>query len=273
MKKTEIGKWIESSAIQNVIIVLIIINSITIGLETSDYFMNKFGSYLLTLDKIILGIFVLEIMIKLYAFDYKFFKSGWNIFDFSIVAIALLPTSGALSVLRTLRIFRSLRLIKAIPKLRFIVEALLKSIPSIGWIFALLLVVFYVFAVMGTSLFGKEFPQFFGNIGASMYSLFQVMTLESWSMGISRPIMEKFPYAFLFFIPFILVATYTTLNIFIAIVVNTMSEIHQQESVKEVKEIEKIVHSENLDVLNELKKIKNQINTLEDKLSEKIYRG
>lgn len=267
--RIKIGKWVESSKIQNFIIALIIINSITIGLETSDYLMKNFGNVLLFIDKIILVVFVIEISLKIYAFDFRFFKSGWNVFDFIIVAAALLPTSGALSVLRTLRIFRSLRLIKAVPKLRFIVEALLKSVPSIGWIFALLLVVFYVFAVIGTNLFGKEFPHFFGTIGASMYSLFQVMTLESWSMGISRPVMEKFSLAYLYFIPFILVATYTTLNIFIAIVVNTMSEIQEEESKRNVEQIGEILHSENADIINELKKIKNQINSLEEKLSRK----
>ncbi|GJQ63000.1 MAG: hypothetical protein SCALA702_20530 [Melioribacteraceae bacterium] len=219
------------------------------------------------LDKIILGVFVVEIMLKVYAFDLKFFKNGWNIFDFIIVSIALFPSGSGLSVLRTLRIFRSFRLLKAVPKLRFIVEALLHSIPSIMWIFVLLLIIFYVFAVIGTFLFGAEFPHFFGSLGKSMYSLFQVMTLESWSMGISRPVMEVFPYAFLYFIPFILIATYTTLNIFIAIVVNTMSEIQQKEAELGLEKIEQIVNSERDDVLLDLRKLKEQINRLEQKLS------
>jgi len=267
MKRELIGKWVESNPVQNVIITLIIINSITIGMETSTSIMAMYGEYLLLLDRIIITLFVMEILLKIYAFDLQFFKNGWNIFDFIVVLIALVPSSNGLSVLRTLRIFRSFRLLKTIPKLRFIVEALLHSIPSIMWIFVLLIIIFYVFAVIGTFIFGVEFPHFFGSLGKSMYSLFQVMTLESWSMGISRPVMEKFPFAFLYFIPFILIATYTTLNIFIAIVVNTMSEIQQKESADGIKKIEKLVNNERNDVLADLNKIKEQIANLEKKLS------
>ncbi len=260
------GNWIESKKIQSIIIVLIIINSITIGLETSDYTMQNFGGLLKTLDQIILAIFVIEIVIKLFAFGGGFFKKPWNVFDFVIVGIALFPSSGVFSILRVLRVLRTLRLLKAIPRLRFIVEALLRAVPSIGWIFVLLAMVFYVFAVMGTKLFGAAFPVWFGTVGKSMYSLFQIMTLESWSMGIARPVMEQFPYAYLFFIPFILIATYTTLNIFIAIVVNTMSEIHQKELEKETIEIEEFVHTEHVDIRSDISRIETQISGLEKKL-------
>lgn len=266
MKRKIIGDWIESRAVQNFIIALILLNSITIGLETSSEIMEQYGNFLLLVDQIILGVFTLEIVLKIYAFDIRFFKNGWNIFDFLIVGIALLPSGNGLSILRTLRIFRSFRLLKTVPRLRFIVEALLHSVPSIIWIFVLLLIIFYVFAVIGTFLFGVEFPHFFGTLGKSMYSLFQVMTLESWSMGISRPVMEVFPYAFLYFIPFILIATYTTLNIFIAIVVNTMSEIQQKEAELGFEKIEQIVNSERNDVLDDLRKLKEQINRIEQKL-------
>ncbi len=262
------GNWIESKKIQSIIIVLIIINSITIGLETSDYAMQNFGGLLKTLDQIILAIFVIEIVIKLFAFGGGFFKKPWNVFDFVIVGIALFPSSGVFSILRVLRVLRTLRLLKAIPRLRFIVEALLRAVPSIGWIFVLLAMVFYVFAVMGTKLFGAAFPVWFGTVGKSMYSLFQIMTLESWSMGIARPVMEQFPYAYLFFIPFILIATYTTLNIFIAIVVNTMSEIHQKELEKETIEIEEFVHTEHVDIRSDISRIEAQISGLEKKLDK-----
>ena len=236
MNREKVKQFVEKNSIQNFIIALIIFNSITIGMETSNAIMNSFGNVLLIIDKIILVVFVIEILLKFYAYGLGFFKSGWNIFDFSIVAIALLPASGALAVLRSLRIFRSLRLIKNVPKLRFIVESLFHSLPSLVWIFVLLALVFYVFSVIGTKLFGGDYPQWFGTLATSMFSLFQIMTLEGWA-EISRAVMEKYPLANIYFILFILLASYTTLNIFIAIVVNTMAEVQQKVSVEEVNKI------------------------------------
>ncbi|MCK7526170.1 MAG: ion transporter [Ignavibacteriales bacterium] len=203
MNREKIKQFIEGKSIQNFIIGLIVLNSITIGFETSDKVMSSIGDTLLLIDKIILAIFVLEITLKLYAYGFSFFKGGWNVFDFSIVAIALFPASGALAILRSLRIFRSLRLIKNVPKLRFIVESLFHSLPSLVWIFVLLALVFYVFSVIGTKLFSADYPQWFGNLGISMFTLFQIMTLEGWA-EISRTIMGKYPLANIYFILFIL---------------------------------------------------------------------
>ncbi len=264
-------EFVENNSFQNFIIGLIIFNSITIGMETSEAIMNSFGRTLLLIDKIILAIFVIEILLKLYAYGFGFFKSGWNVFDFAIVAIALLPASGALAVLRSLRIFRSLRLIKNLPRLRFIVESLLLSLPSIGWIFVLLTLVFYVFSVIGTKLFGASFPEWFGTIWASMFSLFQIMTLEGWA-DIARTVNAKYPFSNVFFITFILIASYTTLNIFIAIVVNTMSEIQQKISAQQTMKVEEIIQDENEELRNDIKNLKEQIIRLEEKLSKKVIK-
>ena len=268
MNREKLKNFIEYKSVQNFIIGLIILNSITIGLETFEYIMLNFGRTLLLIDKIILVVFVIEILIKLYAYGFSFFKNGWNIFDFSIVAIALLPASGALAILRSLRIFRSLRLIKNVPKLRFIVESLFHSLPSLVWIFVLLALVFYVFSVIGTKLFGADYPHWFGNLGASMFSLFQIMTLEGWA-EISRSIMEKYPLASIYFILFILLASYTTLNIFIAIVVNTMAEVQQKVSLDSVGRIENIIQDENEELKNDIKLLKDQILKMEEKLLRK----
>lgn len=268
MSKKRIKNFIESNKVQNFIIGLIVFNSITIGFETSKEVMSSFGDILLLIDKIILAIFVVEITLKLYANGFSFFKSGWNIFDFSIVAIALLPASGALAVLRSLRIFRSLRLIKNLPKLRFIVESLLHSLPSLGWIFVLLALMFYVFAVIGTKLFGAEYPEWFGNLGASMFSLFQIMTLEGWA-EISREIMKVYPLANVYFIAFILLASYTTLNIFIAIVVNTMGEVQKNTSDTSVNKIEDIIQDEKEELRKDILSLKEQIIRLEEKFSRR----
>ena len=269
MNREKIKQFIESQSIHNFIIGLIVLNSITIGFETSDKVMSSIGDTLLLIDKIILAIFVLEITLKLYAYGFSFFKGGWNVFDFSIVVIALLPASGVLAVLRSLRIFRSLRLIKNVPKLRFIVESLFHSLPSLVWIFVLLALVFYVFSVIGTKLFGADYPQWFGTLAASMFTLFQIMTLEGWA-EISREIMEKYPFANIYFILFILLASYTTLNIFIAIVVNTMAEVQQKVSVEEVNKIGTIIQDENEDLKNDIKLLKEQIIKMEEKLTKRV---
>jgi len=191
--------------------------------------MDAVGPYLIALDRTILSIFVIEIVLRLGARGWRFFRDPWSLFDFAIVGIALLPASESLSVLRALRILRVLRLISAVPRMRQVVQGLLGAIPGIAAIMALLVLVFYVCAVIATKLFSETFPEWFGHIGASMFSLFQIMTLESWSMGIVRPVMEQFPMAWLFFVPFILVATFTILNLFIAVVVGAMQAEHDAE--------------------------------------------
>jgi len=268
MNREKVKCFVEHKSVQNFIIGLIVLNSITIGFETSEKIMLSIGNALLLIDKIILAIFVVEIALKLYAYRLSFFKSGWNVFDFSIVAIALLPASGTLAILRSLRIFRSLRLLKNLPRLRFIVESLLHSLPSLGWIFVLLALVFYVFAVIGTKLFGADFPEWFGNLWASMFALFQIMTLEGWA-EIARTIMIKFPLSNIYFIVFILLASYTTLNIFIAIVVNTMSEVQLRVNNEGVEKIESFIQDENEELRNDIKNIKEQIIKLEEKILKK----
>lgn len=228
--REKLRKFLDGNPFQHFIVSLIVLNSISIGMETSRSWMSSYGSYFDFVDNVILMIFVAEILLKLYAFGLRFFKDAWNLFDFTIVAVAAIPAAASFSVFRTMRILRTLRLIRNVPKLRIIIEALIKSIPSIGWISVLLITVFYIFAVLATNLYGEAFPQWFGDIGDSMFTLFQVMTLESWSSGIARPMMDEMPYAYFFFIPFILIATYTTLNIFIAIVVNTMNELHHKDT-------------------------------------------
>lgn len=261
-----LGNFLEGKRFHNFIISLIVLNSITIGMETSVSWMSSYGQFFEKLDDIILGIFILELLLKLYAFGYKFFLNAWNVFDFLIVAVSIVPAAGPFSVFRTLRILRTLRLINNVPKLRLIIEALLKSIPSIGWISLLLMVVFYIFAVLGTNVYGEQFPELFGGLGNSMFTLFQIMTLESWSSGIARPMMEVMPYSYLFFIPFILIATYTTLNIFIAIVVNTMNEMHHQDNMEEEQNMKEFVHEEHEHTQDKLDELQRKVDEILDRL-------
>jgi len=221
---------IEGPRAQYSIMFLIVINAVILGLETVPVAMQNYGSILLAVDHFILGVFVIEILLRIYAHRLAFFCDPWSLFDFVVVAIALVPASGPLAVLRALRILRVLRLLTLVPSMRRVVGALLGSIPGLSSIALVLLLIYYVFAVIATKLFGEHFPQWFGSIGESLYSLFQIMTLESWSMGIVRPVMVEHPYAWIFFIIFILIATFTMLNLFIAIIVNAMQTFTEQES-------------------------------------------
>ena len=261
------GAWVESPRVNNFIVALIILNAITLGLETSTTAMAHFGGVLLAVDRLILGVFVAELSIKLFAFRWQFFRGAWNVFDFLIVAIALVPASGPLAVMRVLRILRALRLVSMVPRLRFVVEALLRAIPGIASIGMLMLVLYYVFAVMATGLFGNTHPQWFGTIGRSMYTLFQIMTLESWSMGIVRPLMETQSYAWVFFIPFILIATFTILNLFIAIIVDTMQTMHEATYKQEEKVIKDAVHLEGTHIEKELQAMREELRMIKTLLT------
>ncbi len=246
--------FIEAPATQKFIIAVIVINAVVLGLETSPSIMATIGGPLIFLDVAALCIFVVEIAIKLFVYRWSFFRSPWNLFDFVIVGIALVPASEGMSVLRALRILRALRLLSMIPKMRTVIEALLRAIPGLSSVIGLLLLVFYIFAVMATKLFGAEFDEWFGTIGRSFFSLFQIMTLESWSMGIVRPVMDEFPYAWVFFVAFILSTTFAVLNLFIAIIVNSMHEAAEQEAEAQGKELQP--------VLDELQALRSEIDEL-----------
>ena len=269
LSRESVGAWIESDRIQRYIIILIVINAVTLGLETSQALMASYGGLLHAIDRLILAVFVVEIGLKLYAHGPRFFRQPWNVFDFLVVGIALIPASGPLAVLRALRVLRVLRLISMVPRLRFVVEALLKALPGISSIGLLMLVLFYVFAVMSTGLFGAKFPEWFGSIGASMYTLFQVMTLESWSMGIVRPVMTEFPYAWAFFVPFILVATFTMLNLFIGIIVDTMQTLHDDQIDADREIIEQTIDRDTQGIAEGLEALRAEVRALRETLRER----
>ncbi|SJM62870.1 ion transporter [Gulosibacter sp. 10] len=227
--RRRVGEFVLSSPVQSFVLAVIVVNAITLGLETSESIVAVIGTPLRILDTAAIAIFVAELILKMFALGRRFWPDGWNVFDFAVVAITLVPAVGDLTVLRSLRVLRVLRLINRLPQLRRIAAAIIKAIPGIGAIAALMAIVFYVAAVMATSLFGDEFPELFGTLPASLLSLFQIMTLDSWSTGVMRPIMEVHPNAWLFFMPFILVSAFVMLNLFIAIIVDTMSNISTTE--------------------------------------------
>lgn len=238
--RTKLGAFIDSTPVQYFVMAVIFVNAATIGLETAWGPGTGLYPTLHALDLAALVIFIIEIALKMAAFGpLRFFRDGWNLFDFAVVAVALVPGSGPLSMLRTLRVLRALRLVKFFPQLRRVVEALLRAIPGIGAIGVLLSLLFYVAAVMSTVMFGAQQPEFFGDIGKSLFTLFQVMTLESWAMGVVRPTMEGAPWAWLFFVPFVLVSAFTMLNLFIAVIVDTMQNMHSEALKADAEEVER----------------------------------
>lgn len=282
MKKVK--TLVENSVFENFILGVILFNSILMGLQTSESVVAAIGPALALLDYICLAIFIVEIILKFFAYGFKFFTSGWNIFDLIIVIMSLFSGFAFLRVFRTFRVFRafrslkalkslkgmrSLRMVSGLRNLRIIVEAIGKSIPGIFWSAVLLLLVYYMFALMGTTLFGPSFPEWFGTMGKSMYTLFQVMTLESWSMGISRPVMEVFEWAWLYFVPFVLIASFLIMNVVVGIVVNAISEVSALEVKEEIQEAAD-EGSERDKLKEEVRLLKEQLNKVEALLDKEI---
>ncbi len=265
--------FISHPRVQALIIVLILVNSVLLGLETSATVMAAAGDVIGMLDRAILALFVVEIAIRMWVFRGAFWRDPWSIFDFVVVGIALLPAAGPFAVLRALRVLRVMRLLTMVPSMRRVVGALLAAIPGLGSIVLMLGVIYYVFAVIATNLFGSDFPDWFGHIGLSLYTLFQVMTLESWSMGISRPVMESFPYAWAFFVPFILVATFTMLNLFIAIIVNAMQSYTDVEHEALVEVVEEARDHIEADLHEEVRSMRAEIRELKALLIQRVGPG
>ncbi len=265
---------IETNVFQYLILTIIVLNAITLGMETDAGILAKYGSLLFVLDTLFISIFTIEIVLKIYAYRLNFFRNGWNIFDFVIVAVSILPFLSNLSVLRTLRILRALRLVSVTPVFRRVIQGFMNALSGLMAVGSMLLLVFYVSAVMATKFFGEKFPEFFGSLGSSFYSLFQIMTLESWSMSIVRPVMEEFPMAWIFFILFILSTTFSVLNLLIGIIVNSMQQVHEKEmevthqQIQEQKHYQLLLSESLAKIENALKEIKKTLP--KEKVKEKI---
>ena len=228
--RARLAEFTDGALLRNFILVVILVNAVVLGMETSDRLMATAGPLLLAIDTVCLAIFVVEIVLKLVAHGLHFFRRGWNLFDFVIVGIALVPSGEGLSVLRALRVLRVLRIISMAPTLRRVVQGFVSALPGMGSVFLLMGMIFYIGAVMATKLFGDSHPDWFGTIGDSAYTLFQIMTLESWSMGIVRPVMDSHPYAWAFFVPFIMITTFAVVNLLVGLIVNSMQDAHAQEA-------------------------------------------
>lgn len=227
--RARVRDLVDSTPFQRVVVTVIVINAATLGLETSPAVESRFGGLLHVIDRSALVFFVVELILRLYAHRLSFFRDPWSVFDLLVIGLSLVPSSGGLSVLRALRILRALRLISVVPGMRRVVAALLSAIPAMISIILLLGLVLYIGAVLTTELYGASTPQYFGNLGTSLFTLFQVMTGEAWP-DIARDVLSQHPMAWLFFVVFILVSTFVVLNLFTAVVVSAMEPEQREES-------------------------------------------
>lgn len=262
--RTRVRDFVELSLVRNTILGIIIFNAITLGLSTSDVVMSNFGSIIGLIDNVVLTIFVIELLLKFYAYRLGFFRNPWNIFDLLVVSVGLLPQTESLSALRGLRVIRAMRLLSVVPQMRTVVQALLDALPGMGAVIIMISIVFYVFAVMATIMYGDTFDPWFGTLGRSLYSLFQIMTLESWSMGIVRPVMEVHPAAWAFFVPFIVITAFSVLNLFIGLLVNTMQSAVEDDTEAEFEELKVAVKEETKLVSRQVKDLHDEISALRD---------
>ena len=251
-------RFVTHPGFEGTIIVLIVINAVLLAMETSPSLMADWGPAIRTMDQIILSIFVIEIGLRFIADPRGFWRDPWRIFDVIVVSIALMPTTGPLAILRAFRILRILRLVSAVPAMRRVVTGLLQALPGMGSIVLLLGLIFFVFAVISTKLFAEAFPDWFGTLGASAYTLFQIMTLESWSMGIVRPVMDVFPWSWALFVPFIVMTAFAVLNLFIGVIVDAMNA----EASLIAHEERDAMRQDTQEILAELKALRAEVDAL-----------
>lgn len=265
-RRARVARFVLAPLFQRVVIGLILLNAVTLGLETSASIMARWGHILLTLDAVLLWLFTAELALRFYAFRGRLFRDPWGLFDIVVITIAWLPAAGPLSVLRALRILRVLRLISVLPSLRLVVEAMLKALPGMGSIVLLMALVFYVFGVMATKLFGDILPERFGTLGNTLFTLFQMMTLESWAEANVRPILAQQPLAWMFFVPFILIATFVVLNLFIGVIVDSIQTLRENRGSAEAaaaqvakEAAQSVAHLDSQTLLAEIRALRQEI--------------
>ena len=264
------AKFIENSKFINFIAGLIIVNAAMLGIETSAHVKAHYSHIIEYLDVTILTVFIVEILLKLFVYRLSFFRAGWNVFDFIIISGSLMPMGEAVTILRTLRIFRVLRLMSIVPSMRRVITAMLNSVPGMTSIIGVLFLIFYVSAVLATQIFGAHSDEgmqgMFGTIGRSMYTLFQIMTLEGWSENVAEPTMVFFPYAWTFFVPFIIITSFAVLNLFIGIIVDAMDIVKGLE--EDDKEIKMAVKKEAKDLHKDIDLLRAEILEIKDLLKK-----
>jgi voltage-gated sodium channel len=243
---------------------LILLNAVIIGLETSHEMMRDYGRWLELGNDVILSVFIIEAALKITAVAPRFrryFGDGWNLFDFSVVVLSLIPATGEFAlVARLIRVLRVLRLVSAMPQLRLIVATLVRSIPSMGHVLMLLAIIFYIYAITGFHLFHEHDAGHWGSLGAALLTLFQIVTLEGW-VEVMETVLESQPWSWIYFVSFVLIGTFVVLNLFIAVVVNNL----EASKAAELEALAQPVTHD--DVLEELARTRDALQALQRKLA------
>ncbi|MFC4561927.1 ion transporter [Nocardiopsis mangrovi] len=262
--RDHIGRIVDARWFQNAVILVIILNGVSLGMET---YQDRFGhleTYFRLAEHGFVAFFVVELSLKLWARGWAFFRDPWNWFDLMVVGVALIPASEGFSVLRLLRILRLLRLISVIPQMRGIVNALFRSVPGLGAVIGVLFVIMYTAAVLGEKLFEGISPEYFGDLGTTLYTLFMLLTTENWP-DISDSVMGEAPYAWLYFVVFIVISAFIVLNLIIAVIVTTMEDEFSAERWEEDQQLELRQHET---VLNRIDALAEQVTRLSDQVRE-----
>lgn len=249
--RAALKQLVEHRYFQSIIIGIIFLNGVVIVAET----YNTGSQILLILDKVILGIFVLEILVKITGLGFKrYFSSGWNWFDFAIVAGSLIfLATPFVSSLRLIRVLRLFRLIPAIPALRKIIDSLIRSLPALSGVLGLTLLIFSIYAIIGTTFFKDALPyEFFGNFHNSLFTLMQVVTFESWASQVARPVIEQIPWAWVYFVSFIIIGALVILNLVVAVI---LSYLGQEEEANRDERLDQLLQ-ENKELKRDIQEIK-----------------
>ena len=232
------GRLVNSHWFEYFIIAVILGNGVLLGLETSPRLAGPYGAWLHLGNQIALGIFIAEAWLKLLALwprPLRYFRDGWNVFDFLVIVFALVPATGQFAMIaRLARLLRVVRLVSAVKDLRLIVAALVRSIPSVFHVIVLMSIVVYIYAIMGYHLFHEHDPTHWRNLGVSVLTLFNIITLEGWT-EVMNVAMEKHPLAWAFFVSFVVIGTFVVINLFIAIIINNLDEA-KRERLDELRE-------------------------------------
>lgn len=244
---------------------VIVLNAIIYGIMTFPNITVEERLLLDYLDGVFLLYFTMELLIKICHRRTRFFKSGWNVFDFCIVISSIIFAMSAISVLRAFRVIRLLKVVSTFSRLRIILTTLIEILPSMGWISGLLFIVYYVYAVLGNQLFGNAYPEFFGDLGSSMFTLVQVMTLDAWSEQIARQMLTEYPLSWLYFLSFIVITAVIIINIVVGIVVESVNRVSRMEKMKKIK----LDNDLNQDISVELEQIRIHLESIEQRLMRK----
>ncbi len=272
--REKIKAFVDGKFFTTSVFVLILLNTIVLGIETFKL-SPDLTQILSTFNTFCICVFVLEILLKLFAYGASFFKDPWNIFDTVIVLTSIMPMISFLSSMRALRIFRmfralrALRMMKRLEKLRVIVQALLSALPSVAWVVVLLGIIYYVFAVIGTNLYSSVSPEYFGTLWKSFYTLFQITMADD--LGeVSRPIMEYSSGAVIYFVSFVALSTILVLNVIVGIVVDSVSEIKKNSQSKDSTITENEI--DNADMLKEIQNLEQQLERVKNLLATEKYK-